>query len=1337
MGNQLVATAPSQILSVESYLADASEFTFNKSLGSTRFMKVARAKFQEGMAVVKVFVIPDTTLDLMSYRTEVENITMRLKQASNCLPFQRTITTDKCAMLIRQYIKHNLYDRISTRPFYNNIERKWVAFQLLCALNQMAKCNIWHGDIKSENVLITSWNWLLLTDFASYKPTYLPDNNPADFNYFFDTSRRRTCYLAPERFTDNQTTLASSDHDIAVTHAMDIFSTGCVIAELFTDGTPLFDLSQLLAYRENKFEPTAVLNKIDDVNVREMVRHMIQPNPTNRHNAEKYLTEWREKIFPDHFYTFLKIYLGRFCETPLFSADQTVSGLHKDLDKVLQSLVYKENASDTLVILSSLLLSCVRKLKYCNCKLKALHVIEEFAKHLPSSVILERFIPYLMEFLKDHVPRVRAKAIRSLATCLTFVSQIPRSEANIFSEYILPGINTCAQDSAVPVRQAFAETIAIFAERALKFLDSPQQDLNTSYISAVGSDQPSYDTQLQLLRDLTQNKVQVMLSDVDSTVRECLLEYSVSRLCAFFGRQKANEVLLSHMITFLNDKQDWQLRSAFFKSLVSVASYIGWQSANFLKPLLQQGMRDHQEFVVSQTTTAISSLVELGLLPKNMIFELLKDTVPFLVHPCEWIRLSTVSFVCSCGTALDTIDIHCYVIPLLMPFLQYRILQVDDQQVLLSALKPPIKFAVYDLVYNMPNVKNLFDAMKTKQENRLQNKVSFLSDLDPKTENMLRKLTLKEISNHEEDMIINLEGFITKQQKYILANSSTSTEWHNEDRNDGSVINILSLGPNFLRRHADMAKESDTTVTASKSNTKKASSKKKVVEQSHDMNEEWRTMFGADNSKVLPPAHVTNKKSNSSNLSISMSQLESAAQPIYQIPEAKPGDIQFKYASCQLDLRALVHHNRDLYKYDLNQRQLEELADTTSSSPITDWRPRGLLVAHMLEHRGPIHRIGVSPSNHHFVTVSSDRSIRLWESAKLEGKSVVNRSRASCQRFGGAVRCVTFSGNEQIVCSSDDGSIHLLSVESMGTRTPSDKQDTTTPTSPIIYTYSVNHRQNGRVTDLKPIINSSVVVFTSSYGNITALDLRTRTPAWNLKHDLSNGVPTTFCVDPKQHWLCVGTARGVHICWDLRFQLPITKFSHPSMAGVRRVMTHPTRTSNIVSVVTGNNEVSVWDIETGTRQTTLWGSTAPPLSQTQKTADSVNGIHASIGNAGVCMYTGGTDCKIRLWDLLNAENSRIISGPELSNNRSLYNVTYQTRLVDGTHIIQEQLSKLRRDEETQAEQEQLLGEQKRSKISEHVVPSHHFDVITDLAILNVNQNFLVSTSRDGVVKIWK
>lgn len=240
MGNQLAGIAPSQILSVDSYFSDIHDHEYDKSLGSTRFFKVARAKHREGLVVVKVFAIQDPSLPLTSYKQELEELKIRLHSCQNCLPFQKTSLTEKAAILFRQFVRDNLYDRISTRPFLNNVEKRWIAFQILTAVDQAHKAGVRHGDIKTENVMVTGWNWVLLTDFASFKPTYLPEDNPADFNYFFDTSRRRTCYIAPERFVDGSMFTTESDQNTPLVDltssnqrsrgelrpAMDIFSAG-------------------------------------------------------------------------------------------------------------------------------------------------------------------------------------------------------------------------------------------------------------------------------------------------------------------------------------------------------------------------------------------------------------------------------------------------------------------------------------------------------------------------------------------------------------------------------------------------------------------------------------------------------------------------------------------------------------------------------------------------------------------------------------------------------------------------------------------------------------------------------------------------------------------------------------------------------------------------------------------------------------------------------------------------------------------------------------------------------------------------------------------------------
>ena len=62
--------------------------------------------------MVKVFAIQDPSLPLKTYQDQLSEIKNRLVGASNVLPFHFSILTDKASLLIRQFVKDNLYDRI-------------------------------------------------------------------------------------------------------------------------------------------------------------------------------------------------------------------------------------------------------------------------------------------------------------------------------------------------------------------------------------------------------------------------------------------------------------------------------------------------------------------------------------------------------------------------------------------------------------------------------------------------------------------------------------------------------------------------------------------------------------------------------------------------------------------------------------------------------------------------------------------------------------------------------------------------------------------------------------------------------------------------------------------------------------------------------------------------------------------------------------------------------------------------------------------------------------------------------------------------------------------------
>ena len=451
---------------------EMSDLTYERALGNARFMKTVRARQKAGLVVAKIVMKPNASMALGKYMDAIKEERSILSEVPNALGYQRIVETGTSGYLVRQYIHSSLYDRMSTRPFLEDVEKKWLSFQLLCAVRDCHARNVYHGDIKTENTLVTSWNWLYLTDFSSsFKPTYLPEDNPADFSFFFDTSARRTCYLAPERFLSHGQQAEGRDK---INWAMDIFSVGCVIAELFLE-TPIFNLSQLFKYRRREYNPAQVLlNKIEDSDVRELVSHMIQVEPESRYSAEEYLTFWRHKAFPEYFYSFLHQYMyvvtdptsGRAPitagEANLGESDDRIDRVYHDFDKISYFLGYnkekqmqktrRKNSRDTstlfplhldlpnysrqisqtlpqslddgTLIFLTLVVSSLRSTARASARVRACELLLAFAERLTDEAKLDRVLPHLVELMRDPADVVKTAALRSVTQLVSLPNDL-------------------------------------------------------------------------------------------------------------------------------------------------------------------------------------------------------------------------------------------------------------------------------------------------------------------------------------------------------------------------------------------------------------------------------------------------------------------------------------------------------------------------------------------------------------------------------------------------------------------------------------------------------------------------------------------------------------------------------------------------------------------------------------------------------------------------------------------------------------------------------------------------------------------------------------------------
>ncbi|KAL5835862.1 hypothetical protein ACOSQ3_015414 [Xanthoceras sorbifolium] len=214
----------------------------------------------------------------------------------------------------------------------------------------------------------------------------------------------------------------------------------------------------------------------------------------------------------------------------------------------------------------------------------------------------------------------------------------------------------------------------------------------------------------------------------------------------------------------------------------------------------------------------------------------------------------------------------------------------------------------------------------------------------------------------------------------------------------------------------------------------------------------------------------------------------------------------------------------------------------TSSIQDSGWRPRGVLVAHLQEHRSAVN--GIAVSNDHNVFVSA---------------SMIPLSRFGIQESQGNV-VEKYSGIADIK-----------------------KKDT--KEGPIVTL--VNYNADNCV--------SQMFMYSTQNCRIRLWDSRSNLNPWTLKAIPEEGYVSSLVASPCGNWFVSGSSRGDLTLWDLRFFIPVNSWQYSHVCPVEKICLFvpppyasvSTTARPLIYVAAGCNEVSLWNAENGSCQQVL------------------------------------------------------------------------------------------------------------------------------------------------------
>lgn len=1288
---------------------------------SGRISRTFRLRRKEVRLVCKVVFLKNAP-DL----EELERIKKALKGQKHVAPYLQWIHGDpnrkspsRPLYLLRPHFYTTLSDRIASRPWLTSIEKLWIFQQILESVHAMHRAGVVHGFLHTENIGLTSSNWVVILDLYG-RPTYLKSDDPTDYIKHFHSSRKR-CYIAPERFQDDPS------REGPLTSAMDVFSCGCILAELY--GEQSFDLGDLLEYRKTGVIPSNLL-KIESSTLRAAAKHMMTLNPLERLTIPEYLDRLDT---PSSFKVLSKLaescssvtsldsrlaiiaqswddalwsccgvedlgasaYLRRISNSPavvnfedadkLPSAelfDETLSlleALENPLPETESYSVVKgketrrENrptsCQDSILIYIHLILSDIRHLSRVSSRLVGLQLLRFLTNYCPDEIRLQRLVPTLVTMLQDQDALVRAHSLKALTEALSSIKSFSPSDSKLFSQYIFKRVSPLLSDPSLSVRLAFAENIALLAESALRFLDVTHAvrlydaiendatgnetvdtdphlfdettarllDTNRRTCEVFGGNESlASKTPLRSTRSLICSTYGVDLSGLHEIVSRWIMqintdqsEYSticqrallkhLEKLCSFFGCDGVMTFLLPQILTFLNNRDDHDLRGDLFHNLPIICRLVGKAATEeYVLPCLEAGLLDADDSVVCSTLICTTELLYLGLLSRLILVttpgsrkkdSFLQRCISFLIHPSSYLRDAVIHLIDCLFSLYSSQEIEHHIIPVIQPFLRchpawetqedcYRLskcliarvswekLEKEETAMLQHApvgglhdwTEVQVALDGYDADefrseqphLTIPESKLLACLSKRKRDESKQSKLeNALTGLRPGIEAssklaqnvMFPKLTNLFSVKSMPEWYLNIRRRL--EEKGVVLDESLFIQSVSDL---GSVFGLSILGSGIESAGND-------TISLEEANDTVSTKREEIqIQDVEIVKKALRGLWLAEAS--VHPLKI--------DTILMLGKLKALGVP--PLPPSLGG----------IDPTVMMPH--------ISSARGSSTKDVDRASP--EWAGAKYNVVASSRsingHSEAILRLAVSFDNAFFVTGSQDGTCRLWKNPcedsgeLLESSATYSEQQMLSGRDNTINDIAMIESSHSIVSGASDGSIHVWKADLVHSGSRSDEKNSNLVLSGAT-TLKKMHTKEGGILAVShfngPV--ASVITYASQRGYVHSCDLRSRAEPFLLKHSPGLGYLTTMAMGTDRQWIAVGTSKGYIGIWDIRFQTPLSLWRVNHRSPVTRLATSYTENPSVwgtqirshprpyIFVSSAQNECAMYDVQTG------------------------------------------------------------------------------------------------------------------------------------------------------------